>query len=293
MTDDSLEHLSTVTYQLSSTNMLAFPNCKINLGLNVLRKREDGFHDIETVFYPIVLLDALEVIQPTNDSVAIEFNCTGLPIEGKEEDNLCLKAYRLLKKDHPQLPAIKMHLHKAIPLGAGLGGGSADAAFLLKLLDEKFDLSLSAEQLQNYSLQLGSDCPFFIINKTCFASGRGELLEELNIDLSSYKIILINPGININTGRAFSQLVPSVPQKSIKIIIQQPVETWKTELVNDFEAPVFASHPEIGNIKEELYRQGAIYAAMSGSGSTVFGIFRSIPPASLFSDKKYFIKIIS
>ena len=293
MTVVSLKHLSSVIYQLSSINMLTFPNCKINLGLNILRKREDGFHDIETVFYPIQLLDALELIQPANDNIALEFNCTGLPIEGKEEDNLCIKAYRLLKKDHPQLPAIKMHLHKAIPLGAGLGGGSADAAFLLKLLDEKFSLSLSAEQLHNYALQLGSDCPFFIINKPCFASGRGEMLEELNINLSSYKIFLVNPGIHINTGWAFSQLVASVPQKNIKTIIQQAVETWKNDLVNDFEVPIFSSYPQIKNIKDELYQQGAVYAAMSGSGSTVFGLFRSIPSASLFSDKNYFIKIIS
>lgn len=273
--------------------MLSFPNCKINLGLNILRKREDGFHDIETIFYPVQLLDALEVIQSTNGNAAPEFNCTGLLIEGKEEDNFCIKAYQLLKKDHPQLPAIRMHLHKAIPLGAGLGGGSADAAFLLKLLDEKFSLSLSAEQLHTYALQLGSDCPFFLLNKPCFASGRGELLEALNIDLASYNIILVNPGIHINTSWAFSQLAPSVPKKNIKPIIQQAIETWKNDLVNDFEVPVFSSYPEIKNIKDELYRQGAVYAAMSGSGSTVFGLFRSIPPASLFSDKNYFIKIIS
>ncbi len=273
--------------------MLTFPNCKINLGLNILRKREDGFHDIETIFYPVQLLDALEVIQSANDNTGLEFNCTGWAIEGKDEDNLCVKAYRLLKKDHPQLPAIKMHLHKAIPLGAGLGGGSGDATFLLKLLDEKFSLSISTDQLRNYALQLGSDCPFFLLNKACFAGGRGELLEELNISLSAYKIVLVNPGIHINTGWAFSQLAPSFPQKNIKTTIQQPVETWKTELVNDFEVPVFASYPEIKHIKEELYRQGAVYAAMSGSGSTVFGLFRSIPPALLFADKNYFIKIIS
>ena len=293
MTVVSLEHLSTVTYQLSSTNMLVFPNCKINLGLNILCKREDGFHDIETIFYPVQLLDALEVIQHPHSTSAVEFTCTGLMIDGEEEDNLCLKAYQLLKKDHPQLPAVKMQLHKAIPLGSGLGGGSADAAFLLKLLDKKFGLSLSSDQLHNYALQLGSDCAFFIINKPCFASGRGELLEEINIDLAAYQLVLVNSGIHISTGRAFSQVTPAIPQKNIKAIIQQPVESWKTELVNDFEVPVLSSYPEIKNIKEELYRQGAVYAAMSGSGSTVFGLFRSLPPASLFSDKNYFIKIIS
>jgi len=181
--------------------MLSFPNCKINLGLHILGKRDDGFHNLETVFYPVPFKDALELIPSTN--TGIEFTATGLAVDGNAADNLCAKAYHLLKKDFPEIPTIKIHLHKAIPLGAGLGGGSADAAFMLKLLNEKFKLNLSTDQLINYALQLGSDCPFFIINKPCLATGRGEMLEEIAVDLSAYKIVLINPGIHINTGWAF------------------------------------------------------------------------------------------
>ena len=273
--------------------MIVFPNCKINLGLNIPRKREDGFHDIETIFYPVQFTDALEVITNPQSNSHTEFTATGLSVDGNEDDNLCIKAYRLLKKDFPQLPAVKIHLHKAIPMGAGLGGGSADAAFILKLLNSKFNLNISTSKLLNYALQLGSDCPFFIINKPCFATGRGEVLEELALDLSAYKIVLINPGIHINTGWAFTQITPAPSMKSAKEIIQQPVETWKAELSNDFELPVFSIHSEIKEIKEVLYQQGAVYAAMSGSGSTVFGIFNSPIPISLFSDSNYLVKTIN
>jgi 4-diphosphocytidyl-2-C-methyl-D-erythritol kinase len=253
--------------------VVSFPNCKINLGLHILGKREDGFHNLETVFYPIAFKDALELIPSPNSTTDIEFTGTGLAVDGNTIDNLCVKAYHLLKKDFPQLPAVKIHLHKAIPMGAGLGGGSADASFMLNMLNEKFHLKLSTPKLLNYALQLGSDCPFFIINKPCFATGRGEMLEEIKIDLSAYKIVLINPGIHVNTGWAFSHITPALSKKSIKEIVQQPIETWKAELKNDFETAVFTVHPQVKEIKESLYLQGAIYAAMSGSGSTVFGIF--------------------
>ena len=271
--------------------MISFPNCKINLGLHILDKREDSFHNLETVFYPVPFKDALELIPSTN--TGIEFTATGLAVDGNAADNLCVKAYHLLKKDFPEIPTIKIHLHKAIPLGAGLGGGSADAAFMLKLLNEKFKLNLSTDQLINYALQLGSDCPFFIINKPCLATGRVEMLDEIAVDLSAYKIVLINPGIHINTGWAFSNITPAQPARSIKEIIQQPVNTWKDELKNDFESAVFTAHPAIKEIKEALYTQGAVYAAMSGSGSTVFGIFEpNTGPLSL-KDSNYFIKIIN
>jgi 4-diphosphocytidyl-2-C-methyl-D-erythritol kinase len=235
--------------------------------------------------------DALEIIPSTNTD--IEFTATGLAVDGNAADNLCVKAYHLLKQDFPEVPEVKIHLHKAIPLGAGLGGGSADAAFMLKLLNEKFHLNLSTDQLINYALQLGSDCPFFIINKPCFATGRGEVLEETTLELSAYKIVLINPRIHVNTGWAFSNITPALPIKSIKEIIQQPINTWKDELKNDFETAVFTAHPAIKSIKETLYAQGAIYAAMSGSGSTVFGIFEpNTGPVSL-KDSNYFIKIIN
>jgi 4-diphosphocytidyl-2-C-methyl-D-erythritol kinase len=254
--------------------LISFPNCKVNFGLNIIRKREDGYHNLETIFYPLAIKDVLEVVQQSGpSSTMIEFRTSGLAIEGSEETNLCIKAYYLLKKDFPQLPPIKMHLHKVIPMGAGLGGGSADGAFTLLLANEKFQLNLSTEQLTNYALQLGSDCPFFIPNKPCFAEGRGELLQPIELDLFNYQFIIINPNIHISTAWAFSQITPKQPTKSAKEIITQPIETWRDELVNDFEEQVFQAHPEIKAIKENLYAQGAVYASMTGSGSTVFGIF--------------------
>jgi 4-diphosphocytidyl-2-C-methyl-D-erythritol kinase len=273
--------------------MIVFPNCKINLGLHILNKREDGFHNLETVFYPVAFKDALELIPNTNNDTEIEFTRSGLAVAGNTSDNLCVKAYQLLKKDFVQLPAVKIHLHKVIPMGAGLGGGSADASVMLKLLNEKFKLNISTPQLLNYALQLGSDCPFFIINKPCHATGRGDVLEEVTVDLSMYKIVLINPDIHINTGWAFSKITPSASNKSIKEIIQQPVETWKAELKNDFEIAVFVAHPQLKEIKESLYQQGAIYATMSGSGSTVFGIFDQTTNSAALKNSNYFIKIIN
>ena len=270
--------------------MIVFPNCKINLGLHILNKREDGFHNLETVFYPVDLKDALEIIPAPNST--IEFSGSGLTVEGKEADNICIKAYQLLKRDFPQLPVIKMHLHKAIPMGAGLGGGSADGAFTLQVLNKKFNLRLSVQQIIDYALQLGSDCPFFVINKPCYATSRGELLEGINITLADYKIVIINPRIHINTGWAFSKIIPVVPKKSIQEIILQSILTWKDELINNFENPVFEKYPEIKNIKEELYNMGAVYAAISGSGSTVYGIFEKKISLQPFTDKNYFAKII-
>ena len=193
--------------------MIVFPNCKINLGLNILCKRDDGFHDLETVFFPVGLHDILEILPSRNNTT--QLTVTGI-LPGKPEDNLCMKAFNLLKKDYPQLPEINMHLHKAIPPGAGLGGGSADAAFTLQLLDTKFNLNISEKKMLEYALQLGSDCPFFLINKPCLATSRGEVLEPVNLFLSGYKILLINPGIHINTGEAFKQIKPAIPEKKLK-----------------------------------------------------------------------------
>ena len=183
-----------------------------------------------------------------------------------------------------------MHLHKSIPLGAGLGGGSADAAFTLQLLNEKFELNLTAQQLMEYAAELGSDCPFFILNKPCFATGRGELLEEINIDLTAYKFIIVNPGIHINTGDAFVKLKPAIPPQSIKNIITTPVKNWKNELFNDFEKVVFKQYREIADIKDTLYKAGATYASMSGSGSTVYAIFQKDKKITLPFPDHYFIK---
>ncbi|MDP4264817.1 MAG: 4-(cytidine 5'-diphospho)-2-C-methyl-D-erythritol kinase [Bacteroidota bacterium] len=272
--------------------MVSFPNCKINLGLNITRKRNDGFHDIETVFYPLPLYDVLEIIaRPNSDNQEeISFSNSGIPLELNAEDNLSVKAYRLLKKDFPHIPVLQIHLHKSIPMGSGLGGGSADAAFALRLINDKFDLSLSSRQLMDYALRLGSDCPFFIINKPCFATGRGETLETLPVDLGNYKILLVNPAIHVHTAHAFSQVTPAPPGKSIKLIIQQPVASWKNELKNDFEEMVSRQYPEIRNIKDELYRTGAIYASMSGSGSTVYGIYEKEKKTPSSFPGHYFVR---
>ncbi len=275
--------------------MVTFPNCKINLGLNILQKRKDGFHDLATVFYPIELKDVLEIIPARNSEQqqsSIQFTTSGLVVDGNSADNICFKAYELLKADFPTLPAIEMHLHKAIPMGAGLGGGSADGAFALKMLNEKFNLNLTVQQLINYALQLGSDCPFFIVNQPCFATSRGEKMTPIHLDLSAYTFVIVNPGIHVNTGWAFKQITPTLPKKSIQTIIEQPIETWKHELVNDFELPVATAYAEILNIKQELYLKGAVYASMSGSGSTVFGIFKKGTEKIDFSFDNYFVKEI-
>lgn len=249
--------------------MVVFPNCKINLGLYVTNKRPDGFHDLETVFYPVAVQDALEILS----APALRFTSTGIEVPGNSADNLCIRAFELLQRDYPAVQPVQIHLHKHIPIGAGLGGGSADAAFMLKVLDSKFQLGLSEEQLIGYAAQLGSDCAFFIPNKPCFAVGRGEILTPLSLDLSGYSLLLIYPGLHVNTGWAFKQLTPAAPQHSLRETIQLPVEEWKGVIGNDFEGPVFAAHPELAAIKNRLYESGAVYATMSGSGSTMVGIY--------------------
>lgn len=271
--------------------MVVFPNCKINIGLHVVRKRADGYHDLETIFYPLHLRDALEVVKrktenpnSTNQTSSdpdisreeikpVTLHMSGLPVQGKPEDNLCIKAYHLLQQHYPQLADIDMYLHKAIPMGAGLGGGSADGAFTLQLLNEKFQLNISREKLLDFSLQLGSDCPFFIINKPCYATGRGELLQAVQLDLSAYSFLVVHPGVHINTAWAFSQLTPAPSSQSLTDIIQQPVSNWRSVLKNDFEAPVCKQHPDLQAIPQKLYEAGALYASMTGSGSCFYGIF--------------------
>lgn len=270
--------------------MILFPNCKVNLGLHILQKRSDGFHDLETVFYPIALQDAVEIIQNPHPVTDVEFASSGLKIEGNLSDNSCVKAYRLLKNDFPRLPPVKMHLHKTIPMGAGLGGGSADGAFTLVLLNGKFNLGIDEQGLMDYALRLGSDCPFFIRNTPCYATGRGEKMETVHLDLASYKFVLVNPQIHVNTGRAFSQIKPSAERTSLKEIISLPVENWKNVLQNDFEEAVFVQHPQIKECKEKLYEAGAVYASMTGSGSTVFGLFGKDTLPSFDFPSNYFVK---
>ena len=268
--------------------MILFPNCKINLGLHILRKRNDGFHDLATVFYPIPLCDAQEIIE-TKDSEESSLTTSGFEIGGNPEENICLKAYHLLKKDFT-IPSVKIHLHKAIPIGSGLGGGSADGAFTLLLLNKKFNLNIPEERLMNYALQLGSDCPFFLKNKVCYATQRGEIMREINPDLSNYKIVVIYPGIKVNTAWAFSKIHPNENRISILEIMQQPVESWKNNLINDFESAIFEEHPSIKEIKEQLYKNGAVYASMSGTGSSVYGLFKkTVTPVFNFAGN-YFMK---
>lgn len=254
--------------------MITFPNAKINLGLNIIEKRPDGYHNLETIFYPINLQDALEVAMQDNDSKEYTLRVCGTSLEIDDEDNLVVKAYKLLKKDHPQMLPIDIHMYKHIPAGAGLGGGSSDAAHMIKLLNEKFLLELSAEQMESYAAQLGADCAFFIKNRPVFATGIGNVFEPIELSLKGYHIVLVKPDIFVSTRDAFSQIKPTRPSVSLKEIVKQPIENWKDSMKNDFEESVFLKFPEVAAIKDELYDLGAVYAAMSGSGSSVYGIFK-------------------
>ena len=270
--------------------MVAFPNAKINLGLHILGKRSDGFHNLATVFVPIKIHDVIEVIESNNEKESIEYSQTGVEISGDVNDNLCIKAYHLLKQELPNLPAVKMHLYKKIPMGAGLGGGSADGAFMLNLLNKKFELGIDKASLTKLSLELGSDCPFFIYNKPAYATGRGEIISEINLDLTHYNILIVNPGIHINTGWAFKSLRLAQNHNDILEVIHAPIQSWKNNLTNDFEVPVFNAYPEIAQLKQQLYDLGALYAAMSGSGSTLFAIFKNKFKEEIKFPKTYYVK---
>jgi len=249
--------------------MVLFPNAKINIGLEILRKRPDNYHDLETVFYPIQLSDVLEI----NKSHEFEFATSGIQV-GNSTDNLVVKAYQLLQSEY-NLPAVKIHLLKCIPMGAGLGGGSSDAAFTLVGLNELFELGLSKKELIAYASKLGSDCPFFIINQPSFAEGRGEILSECELNLSGYKLILIKPECSVPTAIAYSKVKPVFPKESLLGLVKKSINEWPGKVENRFEDSVFPSYPQIKEIKEKLYSKGAVYTSMSGSGSSVFGIFRA------------------
>ena len=254
--------------------MICFPNCKINLGLYITNRRNDGYHDLETVFYPVTgLTDALEVV-PAKGSTTRLFT-DGAAIAGEMEHNLVWKAYELVKQRFPAMvPAMDIHLLKNIPMGAGLGGGSADGAFMLKLLNDYCSLELTGKVLAEMALQLGSDCPFFIYNTPQFAQGRGEQMTPLPLlDLSAYTIQVICPKVHVSTKEAFGLITPRKPVFDLRTILELPVSQWRDVISNDFEAPVFAQHPGMADIKKELYAQGAIYASMTGSGSAIYGIF--------------------
>ena len=258
--------------------MLTFPNGKINLGLNITEKRPDGYHNLETVFYPIPIEDALEINLLHEGSRKYCLHQAGIEIAGEAENNLVVKAYKLLDELF-DLPPVDIHLFKHIPSGAGLGGGSADAAFMLKLLNEKFNLALSIESMEDYASRLGADCAFFIRNAPTYAEGIGNVFSPVSLSLKGYQLWLVKPDIFVSTRDAFSQIKPHRPERPLKETIQLPVEEWRNCMVNDFEESVFPQFPAIREIKEEMYRQGAVYASMSGSGSSVYGIFK--PTASL------------
>lgn len=262
--------------------MITFPNAKINLGLHITAKRKDGYHDIESCMVPIPLFDALEMILDKKAT----WNSSGLDIPGDPKDNLILKAEKILRKDFQGLPNLNIHLHKNIPMGAGLGGGSADGAFALKLMDNLFDLHLDDFFLEEYATELGSDCPFFIANTPKIARGRGEILEPIDLSLQGTYLVLINPGIHIGTKEAYAGVTPAPPKVKLEEVLADR-SRWKAELVNDFESNIFKNHPEIAEIKSKLYSAGAFYAAMSGSGSSVFGLFDEKPFELEFS-KSYF-----
>jgi 4-diphosphocytidyl-2-C-methyl-D-erythritol kinase len=252
--------------------MITFPNAKINIGLNIIARRPDGYHDLETVFYPVKISDVLEVVEAGE----LSFESSGFDIPGQSEDNLCIKGYHLLKKDY-DLPPVRIHLHKNIPIGAGLGGGSADAGFFIKLMNEKFTLGLSDDTMEDYARMLGADCAFFIRNKPVFAFEKGDEFESVHLDLSGYKIVLVMPDEHVSTGEAYRGVKPAPVKESLYDLIKTPVTAWRGQIKNDFEGHIFRDHPVIRGVKAELYEHGALYASMSGSGASVFGIFETIP----------------
>lgn len=276
--------------------MICFPNAKINVGLHVLSKRNDGYHNLETLLYPIGLKDALEIIPTSTGNAkqygAIEANQektvnpvtsapyrffqTGLPLTGVAEGNLVIKALQQVKKRR-EIPPIDIHLLKKIPSGAGLGGGSSDGAFMLRLLNETFQLQFSEEELSRMAAMLGADVPFFIGNRPALATGIGDQLEPVDLDLSRYFLLLVKPNIEVSTKAAYAMVTPAVPEVSIREIIRQPVHEWRQALKNDFEPPVFKKYPAIARIKQQLYEMGALYASMSGSGSSVYALFEGEP----------------
>jgi 4-diphosphocytidyl-2C-methyl-D-erythritol kinase len=262
--------------------MLVYPNAKINLGLNVIERRPDGYHNIETVFYPIGLCDVLEV-EPSETCSDYSFSSSGIALDGDPEENLIVKAYWLLRSEY-SFPPVDISLVKQIPFGAGLGGGSSDAAFMLKTLNELFELKITPRKLEKLAADLGADCPVFVKNKPVFATGIGNVFTSVKLSLKGYFLLLVKPDIHVSTPDAYSLVVPEQPEISLLELIQQPIRDWKDTVKNDFEKSVFAKYPEIETIKNNLYGMGAVYASMSGSGSSVYGIFESAPTKNQLFD---------
>ncbi|AQG82651.1 4-(cytidine 5'-diphospho)-2-C-methyl-D-erythritol kinase [Spirosoma montaniterrae] len=254
--------------------MIIFPNAKINLGLRIIEKRPDGFHNLQSCFYPVGWNDVLEIIP----AETFQFSSSGLPIPGDDStnvtNNLCVRAYKLLNADF-DLPPVHIHLHKVVPIGAGLGGGSADAAFALRVLNERFSLGLHVDALENYARQLGSDCAFFVQNKPVYCLEKGDVFEPIAIDLTGFHIMLVYPNLAISTAEAYARVRPHLPETPLRTHLLAPVETWRETVRNDFEDSLFPAYPVLAHIKQQLYEAGAIYASMSGSGSTLYGLFHA------------------
>ena len=248
--------------------MVVFPNAKINIGLNIIEKRPDGFHNIASCFYPVAWTDALELLPAQR----VAFQASGIPVPGEENTNLCLKAYHALAREY-KLPPVSIHLLKAIPIGAGLGGGSADAAFTIRALNQLFSLDISLEKQQSFARALGSDCAFFIENKPMYCYGKGDEFENIALRLTGKWIVLVNPGLHISTAEAYAGVVPKVPTNDLRTLLKLPLDQWKGQVINDFEESLFPGYPILAEYKQELYDLGARYASMSGSGSTLYGIF--------------------
>jgi len=263
--------------------LLTFPNAKLNLGLYVTARRPDGYHEVETVFLPLPWTDVLEVLPAPKGQAASDLTLTGRPIPGEVATNLCLKAYGLLKADFPDLPAAQMQLHKLVPIGAGLGGGSADAAFALRTLGEVFGLNLTTEQLENYARRLGADCAFFIQNTPRLARGKGDVFEPIALSVSSTACVVVYPGLHISTAQAFAGIVPRAPAYPLREALAQPMSTWRATVSNDFEKSLAPTHPVLADIKRQFYAAGATYASLSGSGSAVYGLFAGVGEAPVLA----------
>ena len=265
--------------------MISFPNCKINLGLRITEKRSDGFHTIESCFYPIEWNDILEIIP----AAELRFTSSGIAIPGNPDQNLCMKVWQLLNHRFG-IPAVHIHLHKVIPIGAGLGGGSSDAAFAVKTLNQLFDLKLSDDDMEELLRPLGSDCAFFVRNKPVLAIEKGDRFEKTSVSLSGSWIVLIYPGIHISTQEAYSLVKPVLPSESLNNLLEGDRKNWKDQLKNDFEKHLFFNHSVLDHVKNKLYNYGAIYASMTGSGSCIYGLFDEEPDSSHFEDSNFTVK---
>ena len=276
--------------------MITFPNAKINIGLNIVEKRSDGYHNIQSIFYPIGLSDALEIIVPVNEphpaemhpKPGVEFHPSGIAIPGDPQTNLCIKAYQLIASDY-NVPPIQLYLRKTIPIGAGLGGGSSDAAFFIQLLNKTLALGLSSGEQHKYARKLGSDCAFFLSNKPAYVEGVGDQFETIDVSLSGYQLLVIYPHLHIPTAMAYKGVKPNKTDDALLHFFKQPIETWKSTIKNDFESVIFEQHPLLSQIKQQLYDQGALYAAMSGSGSSLYGIFDASCQVNFPNPNNYFI----